>query len=165
MQKDKLVKWFYEKLFSCYPVKHIDYPNSIFWIYDEKFIRKNKISKLNNQSIKFPKNIKGSILFETKSNVKYLYCDYSKIWSYVGDNYINNNISCRDLYNDYTIIEYVIKDILNDYSKISTNNSYPTYLSLLNNSKNNFDSFIPKAHMMFDSIMVYSKNNLTSYID
>jgi len=163
MDKGDLVKWFYETLFSCYPVKHIDYPNSVFWIYDEKFVRNIKISKINNNPIKFPNIVKGEILFETSSDDNYLYCDYSKIWKYVGDNYIN----CihKNSYNDYTVIEYVIKDILNDYYKLSSYNIFPTFINLLNDDKCKMDNYIPKAYMMFGSKIINSKTNLKSYVD
>jgi len=161
MQKDELVKWFYEKLFSCYPVKHIDYPNSTYWVYDEEFIRKIKISKLNNKSIKFPRNIKGNILFEINNNDNYLYCDYSKIWSYISDNYTNTN---NDIFNDYTVVEYVIKEVLNDCLKMSTYNISSKFLMLLDKSSK-LKTCIPKANMMFDSKMFDSKNNLKSCIE
>lgn len=158
MNKDELVKWFYGNLFSCYPVKHIEYPNSILWIYDENFIRKSKISKLNNNKIIFPKNIKGDILFETNIEDDYLYCDYSKIWSYIAENYTNSS------YNDYTVIEYVIKDILNDYIKLPNINIATSYINLLNGETNKMQSYIPKAHSMFVYKMLDS-NNLISYLD
>ena len=161
MSKDELMKWFYEMLFSCYPVKHIEYPDSILWIYDENFIRKFKISKVSNKIIKIPKTIKGCILFETKITDNYLYCDYNKIWLFIADNY-NRNIDVP--YNDYIVIEYIVKGFLNEYSDIIENNINSSYFLLLND-KNRFLSYTPKATLLFHSKMNNSKKYITPYLD
>jgi len=64
MDKEELSNWFYNKLKMCYAVKHNRYPHITFWCYDEMFIRKMKICKLNNTEVKLPIKFTGKILFE-----------------------------------------------------------------------------------------------------
>lgn len=156
MSKDELMKWFYETLFSCYPVKHVDYPKTIFWLYDEKFVRKIKISKLNNKEIKFPKTIKGDLLFETNDISNILYCDYSKIWLYVAKNYTNDNYTTNS-YNDYIDVEYVIKDFLNEYPNIKGYNIDTADISSLKDEYNKMKFYAPKANLTFNSKLNYLK--------
>ena len=109
MNKEELSKWFIDKFNSCYPVIHDDYPDSIFWLYDEKYLRKMKLCKLNNQKISQPKKVIGICLFEQDIINKYLWSDYNEIWSFFKTNY-------KDNYDD---IQLLIKDILSDYTKLN----------------------------------------------
>ena len=109
MNKEELSKWFIDKFNSCYPVIHDDYPDSIFWLYDEKYLRKMKLCKLNNQKISLPNKVYGVCLFEQDIKTKYLWCDYNEIWSFFKTNY-------KDNYDD---IQLLIKDILSDYTKLN----------------------------------------------
>jgi hypothetical protein len=44
MSKEELIKWFWNKFKSCYPVYHEKYPDSIFIFYDEQFLRQKKLA-------------------------------------------------------------------------------------------------------------------------
>lgn len=152
MTKDELKTWFYEKLFSCYPVKNDEYPNSIFWYYDDKFIRKYKISKVGNKEIKLPKKVNGICLFETDIENKFLYCDYSEIWTFIGYNY---NITY-----DYLSIQYIITDFLSDFSTMTLEYVKYSCLNILND--NLMKIYTPKANTMFlTKTNIY--NNLKIY--
>ena len=109
MTKEELSDWFWSKLYSCYPVKHKDYPDYIFWYYDEKFARKIKLCKLNNQEIKLPNKVNGICLFEQDTTTMYLWCDHKEIWSFFQQNY-------KDKYNE---IQLLIKEILSDDTKLN----------------------------------------------
>lgn len=90
MNEEQLKKWFFDKFNSCYPVKHDNLPESIFWFYDELFIRKIKICKLNNQIVKTPSKVTGICLFEMDFKNDWFNCDYDYIWTVLKDKYINN---------------------------------------------------------------------------
>ena len=109
MSKEELATWFINKLTSCYPVIHDNYSNRIFWFYDEKYVRKLKLCKLNNQEISLPNKVYGVCLFEQNIKTMNLWCDYDNIWSFFESNYINK-------YND---IQLLINDILSDYTKLN----------------------------------------------
>ena len=63
MTEQELKVWFFDKLYSCYPVKHDDYADSIFWYYDELLVRKNKICKITGREITLPNKITGKCFF------------------------------------------------------------------------------------------------------
>jgi len=100
MTKEELSECFYDKFNSCYPVVNNLYPKSIFWFYDEKYIRKCKLSKLNNIKITLPNKVNGICLFEQDLTYKYLWCDYEKIWSFFENNYIMSYRGVQNLIND-----------------------------------------------------------------
>lgn len=104
MNKEEITEWFWNKFDSCYPVKCDDYPNRIFWLHDEKVIRKIKLLKLNNEKIDFEVKFKYNCLFEQNIEFNYFYNDYIEIWSFLEDNYINN----------YRSVQSIIKDIISD---------------------------------------------------
>lgn len=108
MEKEELSKWFYNKLNSCYPVKHDDYPNDIFWFYDEQIVRKIKLCKINNTEITITK-VKGTCLFEQNLTNKNLWCDYNIIWSFFEKNYNVN----------YSDIQSLITSILSEPDKLN----------------------------------------------
>ena len=114
MTKEEISNWFINKLTSCYPVKHYDYPDSILWFYDENFIRKIKLCKLNNQYISLPNKVSGICLFEQNIKNKVLSCDYNEIWCFFKTNYINN----------YSDIQSLIKDLLSDTTKLNVYTPY-----------------------------------------
>jgi hypothetical protein len=111
MNKEELSEWLLNKFNSCYPVKRAAYPDSIYWIYDEQFIRKLKLSKLNNKTVKLPINIKGILLFEQNKKDKVLFCDYDEIWKFFKDNYYTDS---------YIILKNLITDILHNNKNINS---------------------------------------------
>jgi len=114
MNKEELTNWFIDKLNSCYPVTYDDCPEHIFWFYDEKYNRKLKLYKLNNQEITSPNKVQGKCWFDQDLNSKYLWCDYIEIWTFFENNYIDN----------YNNIQTLIKHILYDTIKL---NVYEVY--------------------------------------
>jgi hypothetical protein len=132
MTNYELSNWFINKLNSCYPIIINDYPEYIFWIYDEKFIRKYKICKINNNIITIPNKVSGICLFQQDLKNKKFYCDYRNIWSFFIDNY-------KDNYND---IQLLIKNILSYYTKL------------------NVYTPIENISVTFDSLSDYTKLNV-----
>jgi len=109
MTKEELTIWFCNKFNSCYPVTHDNYPESIFWFYEQNYIRKIKLCKLNNQEITIPDKVKGICLFEQDLKNQYLWCDYMDIWSFFEQNYNTN----------YDDIQSLITYILSDTTKLN----------------------------------------------
>ncbi|MCK9417667.1 hypothetical protein M0Q97_13575, partial [Candidatus Dojkabacteria bacterium] len=60
----KLKKWFFDKYNSCYPVIHEDYPNRIFMLYDEQFLRQKKLARILDEELVYPTDFKGKCLFQ-----------------------------------------------------------------------------------------------------
>jgi len=110
MSKEELSIWFWNKFNSSYPVTHIDYPDEIFWIYDDIFIRKCKLNKLNGKEIQIPNKIKGICIFEQDIINKDIWFDYDQIWCFFEKNYTN----------DFIDIQLLIKDILSDDNKLNS---------------------------------------------
>lgn len=88
--KQELINWFNDIFNNCYYVSHNDMPNSIFMYYDLRYVRKLKLSKLENKVYLPQKKISGECLFEQDWKNKYLWCDYNNIWKYIADNYSSN---------------------------------------------------------------------------
>ena len=109
MTKEELTIWFWNKFNSCYPVGHDDYPDNIYWYYDDKYIRKIKLCKINNQEIILPIKVNGICLFRQDLKNKSLWCNYDEIWSFFKQNY-------KDNYNE---IQSIIKEILSDTTKLN----------------------------------------------
>lgn len=109
MTEKELKNWFMNKINSCYAVKHIDYPDSIFWFYDENKLRKIKLCNINNE-INLNNNVSGVCLFEINLTNYTFYCDYSNIWSYLKMNYSDN----------YTDIQIFIKSLLNKNNNLNS---------------------------------------------
>jgi len=154
MSKDDLRLWFYEKLFSCYPVIDNYDDNKLMWFYDDSFIRKCKISKLNNKEIKLPKKINGDCLFET-DELNNIHCDYSRIWNFIGNNYTLNE------YNDYETIQYIIKEFLIDYSTISNINKQLIDFNFFDTSR--LSSYTPNANVTLEFKRDLYKGLKTNY--
>ena len=109
MTKEELTNWFWNKFNLCYPVTHDDFPNSVFWFYDQNYIRKIKLCKLNNQEITLHNKVTGTCLFEQDLKNQYLWCDNDNIWSFFEQNYNTN----------YDDIQSIITDILSDTTKLN----------------------------------------------
>ena len=118
MSEEELKKWFCDKFNNCYPTKHSKYLDSVYWIYDEQYIRRLKLCKINNQEITAPDKIKGVCLFEQTKKFEYLWCDYDYIWSFFEKNYIN----------DYDKIQLFITNIIKDSIEQSSIKYSPSQL-------------------------------------
>jgi len=105
MNKKELIKWFCDKFNSCYSVKHDDYPDVILWFYDETYIRKLKLYKLNKQENILPNKVKGICLFRQDTRKKIFWCNYNEIWEFLEDNYKDG---------DYNEIQLLIKNVLSN---------------------------------------------------
>jgi hypothetical protein len=82
MTEQELKCWFFDRLNSCYPVTHSDYPDSVYWFYDEKFVRKIKLCRLSGTSLTLPDKVIGKCLFEQDWENKYIWMDHVDIWSF-----------------------------------------------------------------------------------
>jgi len=109
MTKEELTIWFFDKFNSCYPVKHVDFPDSIYWINDEQYLRKLKLCKLNNTHINLPNKVNGKCFFRQDLKSEYLWCNSIEIWSFFEKNYKYN----------YDDIQSLIKEILSDTTKLN----------------------------------------------
>jgi len=107
MTKEELSTWFWDKFNSCYPVVHSDYPESIFWYYDDKVLRKIKLCKLDGKEFN-QTNITGVCLFEQDFKFGHLNCDYDKIWSFFYENHSDS----------YSGVQSLITSILEDSDKM-----------------------------------------------
>ena len=127
INKDELIKWFWDKFNSCYLVKHEDYPESIFMYYDPQYIRKLKLANISREKInKTDKtDITGFCLFQQDWKNKIFYYDYNEIWGYLYSNY-----SIK-----YDEIQQFISDKLSEHSKMSvlTPCRFPLYVGLFQN--------------------------------
>jgi len=108
----------------CYKVKCADYPDSIFWFYDEQFIRKQKICKLNNQDVLLPKKINGYCLFEQDIKSMNLFCE-DGLWDIIEECCNKKNIDIR------TIIKYSLENykIFNDYKFYNERGSFKSMIT------------------------------------
>ena len=108
MTKEELSTWFWDKFNSCYPAIHHDYPESIFWYYDDKVLRKIKLCKLDGKEFTQTK-VTGVWLFEQDFKNQYLYCNYDKILLFFYENYSDN----------FYDIQSLIKDVIKETDKMS----------------------------------------------
>ena len=109
MTKEKINKWFCNKFNSCYPVLHEDYPESIFMFYDEQFFRQKKLSRVLNEEISYPSEVKGICLFERDYKNGYFWCDHDNIWSFFEHNYSSN----------FSDVQLLIKSLLKEHGKLN----------------------------------------------
>lgn len=107
MTKIEATLWIDNKLNLCYTTDKCD--NYIDWIYDENFIRKSKLCKINNKKIKYPTQHNGTCLFEQHTKRKKFYCDYDEIWEFLEINYTDN----------YKEIQSTIKSVMKNYKKLN----------------------------------------------
>jgi hypothetical protein len=87
MMNKELEKWFYNKFNSCYLMEDLEISGNFFMIYDEQFIRQRKLSRVLNEEVKMPTEIKGICLFHLNIKELHLWCNYYEIWSFFEDNY------------------------------------------------------------------------------
>lgn len=105
MTEIELKQWFFDKLYNCYPVKNSEYPDSIFWLYDDQFIRKMKLCRLSDKEITYPSNITGKCLFEQDIKYKYLHCDFDEIWRFFYNEGYNGYDTVKQLIKNWLICE------------------------------------------------------------
>jgi hypothetical protein len=108
MNNEELYDWLLTKLLSCYPVKIVGKDNYVYWYYDEMFIRKLKVSKLNNKKIKYPNKITGFCLFEQDIENKELLLDKEIL-----------DVFYKNYSQDFQDVKFIITDILK-YSKFDS---------------------------------------------
>ncbi len=109
MNKEELKNWFWNKVNNCYKVEHVDYPNIIYYFYDEQFIRQKKLNRIVGEEIIYPTEVVGKCLFEHDIKNGYLCCDYDEIWTFLETNFSPN----------YTEIQSFIKKIIKKHDKLS----------------------------------------------
>lgn len=102
MNREELEKWFLDKFNSCYPVIHENYPNRIFMLYDEQFLRQKKLARVLDEELVYPTDLKGKCLFQQDYINHNFWCDYDEIWSFFEKNYSSN----------YTDIQTFIKKLV-----------------------------------------------------
>ena len=105
MNIEELKDWFFDKLYSCYSVKHDDHPDNIFLYCDELFVRKNKICKITGREITLPNKITGKCFFVFNLKNKYLWCDYHEIWLFFFKEYSENYYDVQSLIKSWLVEE------------------------------------------------------------
>lgn len=140
MTEEELKTWFWNRFNSCYAVKHDDFDNRIYLFYDEQFIRKSKLCKLNNQEIKSPTRVSGICLFEYDMKNKWFNCSNDEIWQFFEKNYSNN----------YIAVQKLIRSWFKEYDNLNDLNVYIV--------------LIPKNNIFKDKkkLSVYTPNNYLS---
>lgn len=140
MSDEELKKWFFDMFNDCYPVKHEDYPHSIFWYYDKSFVRNIKLCKINNKEVTLPSNVSGICLFEHNSITGRFNCDYDEIWLFLEQNYSFNYFEIREL------IIYFFKET----EKLSIFTSLSLFFSTEYNlvTKNKLSALKPDSFML-----------------
>jgi hypothetical protein len=139
MSEEELQQWFWNKFFSCYIVKHDDFPNRLYMMYDIQFLRKIVINNILGKPFEYPKEVKGDCIFIQDYNNKYLYCDYARIWLYLRHNYSVDRFI-------QPLIEKWMSDIpeLNVLTPVfDLHNTYTT------NEDNNLKILTPKRSIIF----------------
>jgi hypothetical protein len=108
MTEQELKQWFWNKFFSCYSVKHDDYPDAIFMVYDKQFLRKVVINFILGKDIEYPKDVKGICLFEIDYDNNFLWTNYDEIWSVLE----------KHLLTEYHHIQSIVKGWLSESDKL-----------------------------------------------
>ena len=108
MTKEELKIWFWDKFNNCYCVKHDDYPQSVFMIYDLNYIRAKKLANILNKDFEYPTKIKGDCLFRQDLKNGNLWCNHDEIWSFFIKQYSSN----------YQEISGLIKCWLEEHDKL-----------------------------------------------
>jgi hypothetical protein len=109
MTEEELKQWFWNKFFSCYPVKHDSYPDAIFMVYDKQFLRKVVINSILGKDIEYPKEVKGICLFKQDRKNGSLWCNKNEVWKFLEKNYRDN----------YTAVQSLIKGWLIEADKLN----------------------------------------------
>jgi hypothetical protein len=107
MTKEEISKWFWSKYNSCYPVKHKDYPQNIFMIYDEQFLRQRKLARVLDENVVYPNKVNGKCLFRLDYKNNYFRCHF-EIWSFFEKNYSSN----------YTDIQAFMRNLIEEHDKM-----------------------------------------------
>jgi len=107
MNKEELSKWFWNKFNSCYPVQHEDFTESIFMFYDEQFLRQKKLSRVLNENVIYPSDVKGICLFQKDYKNGWFICNYDEIWSFLYNNYSS----------EYSDVQSLITNLLEEHDK------------------------------------------------
>jgi len=107
MNKEELIVWFNNIFNNCYYATHDDYPDHFFMYYDLRFVRKLKLSNIEKKECLPPKTISGERMFDQDWVNNKFWCNYSKIWKYLQDNYSSK----------FSDIQSFIKDRLEEQDK------------------------------------------------
>ncbi|MCK9416082.1 hypothetical protein M0Q97_05415 [Candidatus Dojkabacteria bacterium] len=143
MSKEEISKWFWNKFNSCYPVVHEDYPESIFMIYDEQFLRQKKLARVLDKELSYPTEVKGICLFHQDYKNGWFECSYDEIWSFFKRNYSSN----------YTDIQTLIKNLLVEHDKLQALTpfySFPTDTRQLV-EQDKLQALTPKRRFLFSA--------------
>jgi len=131
MYKKDLYDWFWNKYNSCYQVKVELYPDSVFLVYDEKYIRKLKLFKLNNtEELISINNVEGTFLFNQDNKFRILWLS-EELWKFFEKNYSY----------DYYDIQKLIKKLLKDHPILFDYNPLPGMI------KNIYENSIIKSRL------------------
>jgi len=131
LTKEDAKQWFINKYNLCYFVKHDDYDitDKYYMFYNEKYIRRKKISSLIDNEVITP-IIKDSVcLFEVDFKHKYFYYDYYDIYVYLKSNYSPNLQDIR------VLITEVLSDDINLKTLTSHGYDFGSGLSLSDDTK------------------------------
>jgi len=109
MNREEISKWFWNKFNSCYPVVHSDHSKSIFMFYDEQFLRQKKLSRVLDEELIYPTEIKGKCLFELDYKNGDFWYDSDDIWTFLYNNYSHS----------YIDIQVLIQNLLEEHDKLS----------------------------------------------
>ncbi|MCK9416677.1 hypothetical protein M0Q97_08480 [Candidatus Dojkabacteria bacterium] len=77
--------------------------------YDEQFLRQKKLSRVLDEELIYPTEIKGKCLFELDYKNGDFWYDSDEIWSFLYNNYSHN----------YTHIQLLIQNLLKEQDKLS----------------------------------------------
>lgn len=119
MMNKELEKWFYNKFNSCYLMEDLEISGNFFMIYDEQFIRQRKLSRVLNEEVKMPTEIKGKVLFYQNFKNNFIECNYDEIWKKISNN----------TYNDF-MVQDIILSLLQKFDELKE--LTPIYDLLLN---------------------------------
>jgi hypothetical protein len=118
MTKEELKIWFWNKFNYCYPVKHDDFPDSIFMFYDINYIRKKKLANILDKEDEYPTEIKGICLFELDFEYNWFNIDYDEIWTIFESNYSSKYVEIRKLILEW-VEEHKILEVLSPHKRPS----------------------------------------------
>ena len=156
------IKKFIITMFNqCVLMKHEDYPESIFHVYDKSFIREKKIRRVinNYDNINYKLTKETKILFEQDYKNKVFYVRYSDIWLVLQNKY---NMK-------YENIQKFIKNILLDINKMKPlspiNRINPFLEHWFDTNKMKSLSPICPDDIYFDNKLVSDKMKLLTPLD
>lgn len=109
MSEKEITDWVLNKLNCCYKVTHPHYPHRIFWIYDEQYIRRKKLCKIENTEISIPNHINGICLFVQDTLDFDFYCNSVFFWSFIEKKFSQS----------FVVVKFLMSDILAKKEKLS----------------------------------------------